>query len=151
MFEVAFSRRMCCSRVARVKTKPRLPLRSVVCPTNRPGICLTNCSRVAITPQYGPPNPRGTPNDCASKAMMSACCGGFTIPREMASAIATTNSAPCLWAISAMAATSSIVPKKFGDCMRTQAVSPVMDLSKSSGSNRPASVKDNVLIGRPWW
>src|SRR5438034_2355218 len=53
--DVAFSRRMCCSRVASVRTNPRLPLRSVVWPTSRPGIWRTYCSRVAITPQYGPP------------------------------------------------------------------------------------------------
>ena len=38
MFDVAFSRRMCCSRVCSVSTQQRLPLRSVVCPTIRPGI-----------------------------------------------------------------------------------------------------------------
>ena len=37
------------------------------------------------------------------------------IPSETASAIDTTSIAPCRWAISAMAPTSSIVPKKFGD------------------------------------
>ena len=39
MFEVAFSRRMCCSRVERVRTKPRLPSASTVSPHSRPGIC----------------------------------------------------------------------------------------------------------------
>src|ERR1700730_2690363 len=38
MLEVAFSRRMCCSRVWSVSTKPRLPSRSTVAPTSRPGI-----------------------------------------------------------------------------------------------------------------
>ena len=42
MLEVAFSRRMCCSRVARVNTKPRRPSVSTVWPTKRPGICLRN-------------------------------------------------------------------------------------------------------------
>ena len=37
MFEVAFSRRMCCSRVCRVSTNPRRPSRSCVSPTIRPG------------------------------------------------------------------------------------------------------------------
>ncbi len=37
MFEVAFSRRMCCSRVERVSTKPRLPSASTVSPTRRTG------------------------------------------------------------------------------------------------------------------
>src|SRR5712664_146945 len=55
IFEVAFSRRMCCSRVARVSTNPRRPSVSVVCPDRRPGICRTNLSREAITPANGPP------------------------------------------------------------------------------------------------
>src|SRR3546814_3787130 len=38
---VAFSRRICCSRVDRVSTKPRLPLASTVSPHRRPGICRT--------------------------------------------------------------------------------------------------------------
>jgi hypothetical protein len=39
-----------------------------------------------------------------------------------ASAMATTSSAPLAWTTSAMAATSSMVPKKLGDWMSTQAV-----------------------------
>ena len=46
MFEVAFSRRICCSRVDRVSTKPRLPSASTVSPASRPGICRTYFSRV---------------------------------------------------------------------------------------------------------
>src|ERR1039457_3297405 len=38
MLEVAFSRRMCCSRVASVRQNARLPRESTVCPTSRPGI-----------------------------------------------------------------------------------------------------------------
>src|SRR5438105_8884371 len=38
MLEVAFSRRICCSRVASVKQNARLPRESVVSPTSRPGI-----------------------------------------------------------------------------------------------------------------
>ena len=37
MFEVAFSRRMCCSRVWSVSTNPRRPSTSVVSPAMRPG------------------------------------------------------------------------------------------------------------------
>ena len=55
MFEVAFSRRMCCSRVASVRQKARLPRASVVWPTSRPGICRRNFSRVAMIPANGPP------------------------------------------------------------------------------------------------
>src|SRR5882762_8599170 len=50
MLEVAFSRRMCCSRVDSVRTKPRLPSASTVSPTRRPGIWRTYLSRVANRP-----------------------------------------------------------------------------------------------------
>ncbi len=55
MLEVAFSRRMCCSRVESVSTKPRRPCLSFVSPTRRPGIWRTYFSFAAITPQKGPP------------------------------------------------------------------------------------------------
>ncbi len=46
MFDVAFSRRMCCSRVDSVSTKPRRPSASTVSPQSRPGIWRTNfCAR----------------------------------------------------------------------------------------------------------
>ena len=52
MFEVAFSRRICCSRVDSVSTKPRLPPASTVSPHRRPGIMRT-CfsSRTANSPR----------------------------------------------------------------------------------------------------
>ena len=56
MLLVAFSRRMCCSRVCSVSTQQRLPRRSTVWPTSRPGMRRTNCSRQAMMPRYGPPN-----------------------------------------------------------------------------------------------
>ena len=52
---VAFSRRMCCSRVCSVRTKQRRPRRSTVWPTNRPGMRRKNGSRQAMIPKYGPP------------------------------------------------------------------------------------------------
>src|ERR1022692_154976 len=50
MLDVAFSRRMCCSRVASVRQNARLPCVSVVSPTSRPGIWRANFSRVAMMP-----------------------------------------------------------------------------------------------------
>ncbi|MND06195.1 hypothetical protein D3C83_274410 [compost metagenome] len=50
MFDVAFSRRMCCSRVLSVSTKPRLPSASTVSPHSRPGICRTSFSEQANSP-----------------------------------------------------------------------------------------------------
>ncbi len=55
MLWVAFSRRMCCSRVCRVRTKPRRPSASTVSPAIRPGI-RRKCSSVAQkNPNEGPP------------------------------------------------------------------------------------------------
>src|SRR6185503_13643524 len=50
MLEVAFSRRICCSRVESVSTKPRLPSASTVSPHRRPGIWRMYFSRVANNP-----------------------------------------------------------------------------------------------------
>ena len=50
MFEVALSRRICCSRVESVSTKPRRPSASTVSPQSRPGIWRTNFDRVAKSP-----------------------------------------------------------------------------------------------------
>ena len=50
MFEVALSRRMCCSRVESVSTKPRRPSASTVSPHRRPGIWRTYLVRVANSP-----------------------------------------------------------------------------------------------------
>ena len=72
---------------------------------------------------------------------MSASAGGRTMPSESASAMATTSSAPLAWTTPAMAATSSMVPKKLGDWMRTQAVCGVMAASSASRSTRPLPVK----------
>ena len=54
MFEVAFSRRMCCSRVWSVSTQQRLPWRSVVWPTIRPGILRTYVLAAGHDAQVGP-------------------------------------------------------------------------------------------------
>ena len=54
MFDVAFSRRICCSRVERVSTKPRLPSASTVSPASRPGICRTYFSRAGEQADIGP-------------------------------------------------------------------------------------------------
>ena len=50
MLLVAFSRRMCCSRVESVSTKLRRPSASTVSPARRPGICRTFLARVANRP-----------------------------------------------------------------------------------------------------
>ncbi len=71
MFEVAFSRRMCCSRVWRVRTKPRLPSRSRVSPAIRPGMRRIRASVAAKKPNDGPPKSRRLPSVCPSPTAMS--------------------------------------------------------------------------------
>ena len=55
MLCVAFSRRMCCSRVWSVSTKPRLPSASTVSPAIRPGIRRMYACWAAKKPNDGPP------------------------------------------------------------------------------------------------
>ena len=50
MLDVAFSRRMCCSRVCNVNTNPRSPFASVVSPMIRPGIRRVNSRFAARNP-----------------------------------------------------------------------------------------------------
>src|SRR5450756_1750429 len=71
MFDVALSRRMCCSRVASVRQKPGLPSASVVRPARRPGIWRFPASRHARNPTSGPPNEGARPNEAASPQAMS--------------------------------------------------------------------------------
>ena len=64
MLDVAFSRRMCCSRVCSAMRYARLPCASTDTPMMRPGACRTCFSRVAKNAACGPPYPIGTPNRC---------------------------------------------------------------------------------------
>ncbi len=91
MLLVAFSRRMCCSRVDMVSTKPRRPSSSTVSPQRRPGICRTNFLRQARSPRYGPPKFRPLPMDWPSAATMSApiAPGDFSAPKDTASVTTT--------------------------------------------------------------
>ena len=69
------------------------------------------------------------------------------MPSETASAIATTSSAPLRCAISATAATSSMVPKKFGDWISTHAVSSVIACSRAA-SVQPPGIEERDLGDR---
>ena len=79
MLEVAFSRRICCSRVARVRTKPRWPFLSAVWPTSRPGMLRTYLSSDANIPSPGPPKDCGMPRLCPSPQAMSAPLASRTL------------------------------------------------------------------------
>ena len=56
MLEVAFSRRMCCSRVCSARRSAGRPSVSVLTPTSRPGSERVSASLVAMNAAWGPPN-----------------------------------------------------------------------------------------------
>ena len=72
MLEVAFSRRMCCSRVCSARRWAGRPAASTDTPTRRPGSERRRASRVARKPAWGPPKPIGTPKRCAEPTATSA-------------------------------------------------------------------------------
>jgi hypothetical protein len=61
---VAFSRRMCCSRVCSAMRSAGFPSASRLTPMMRPGIDRLNSSLVAKNAACGPPYPIGTPKRC---------------------------------------------------------------------------------------
>ena len=81
MLCVAFSRRMCCSRVWSVSTKPRLPSTSRVSPAIRPGILRMKRSSAAKKPNEGPPKSSRLPSVWPSPTQRStpSSPGGFRI------------------------------------------------------------------------
>ena len=62
MLDVAFSLRICCSRVCKAILNARFPSESTETPMILPGILLLYFSFVAKNAACGPPNPIGTPN-----------------------------------------------------------------------------------------
>ena len=78
MLEVAFSRRICCSRVCSARRRAGRPMVSVLTPTRRPGIERAWVSSVAMNAACGPPNPIGTPRRCDEPTAISkpSCPGG---------------------------------------------------------------------------
>src|SRR5579862_7707780 len=136
---VAFSRRMCCSRVDSVSTYPRLPSASTVSPESRPGIWRMNFSRVANRPTYGPPKFNPLPIDWPSAATISApmAPGGSISPSETTSVTTAIRSAPLACAASATGFRSWMSPNTSGLCTTTQAVSSSMSFARSPA--RPGS------------
>ncbi len=72
MFELAFSRRICCSRVCIAMRSASLPRRSFDTPMIRPGNERLYLSRVVKKAAWGPPYPIGTPKRCAEPSTTSA-------------------------------------------------------------------------------
>ena len=72
MLLVAFSRRMCCSRVCKARRSAVAPSASTLTPTSRPGIMRSSPRRRLMKPACGPPKPIGTPKRCAEPMAISA-------------------------------------------------------------------------------
>ena len=88
IFEVAFSRRMCCSRVASVRHESAAALRVGGLAGEAPGHLAHEFVARGDHAGVWPAVTGGTPKLCASIATMSASAGGFTMPSETPSAIA---------------------------------------------------------------
>mmetsp|Transcript_941 Transcript_941/g.2272 ORF Transcript_941/g.2272 Transcript_941/m.2272 type:complete len:254 (-) Transcript_941:944-1705(-) len=93
MFDVALSRRMCCSRVCIAMRSAGLFPLSMETPMMRPGMRRLYSSDVARKAACGPPYPMGTPKRCADPTAMSAphSPGGFREVRASRSVAATTS------------------------------------------------------------
>ena len=80
---VAFSRRICCSRVCSTILKAFFPLLSFETPMTLPGTCLIKSFLVAKKAACGPPYPIGTPNRCEFPRTISAPIspGGFKMAK----------------------------------------------------------------------
>mmetsp|Transcript_47979 Transcript_47979/g.114192 ORF Transcript_47979/g.114192 Transcript_47979/m.114192 type:complete len:204 (+) Transcript_47979:2106-2717(+) len=88
MLELAFSRRMCCSRAWSARRYALSPLASRERPMMRPGTARLCASWHARNAAWGPPYPRGTPKRWELPRTMSAPMspGGVSIVRESRSA-----------------------------------------------------------------
>ena len=115
MFEVAFSRRMCCSRVCKANRIAGRPAVSVLTPTSRPGSERAIASLVAMNAACGPPNPIGTPKRCADPIATSAPSSpGGVIATHASKSVATTTTAPAECARSISARQSGTAPVDVG-------------------------------------
>jgi hypothetical protein len=111
MLLVAFSRRMCCSRVCKASRYAGAPAASFDTPTSRPGSDRASPSRTAMNAACGPPYPRGTPNRCVEPTATSAPADPGERSRVSASrSAATVTSAPAACAASISAAWSRTFP-----------------------------------------
>ena len=148
MLLVAFSRRMCCSRVCRARTKPRRPSTSSVSPAIRPGMRRISASVPQKKPTEGPPKSSRLPSGWPSPRAMSAphSPGGLRMPRVIGST-ATTSSAPCSLAAAPSASTSSTAPRKLGLCRKTAAVSPSTAAASAAGVGEAVLEPDLLDLG----
>ena len=151
MFEVAFSRRMCCSRVCSVSTKPRCRRRP-----SSPPRCGRACgagrpAAAAKKPNDGPPKSSRLPSGWPSPTAMSTpkSPGGRRTPSVIGSTW-TISSAPVSLAIGASASRSSTAPRKFGWARNTAAMSsPIAARSASASVTPSASATSSMVVPQP--
>ncbi len=132
MFEVAFSRRMCCSRVCSDSRYAGRPSASTDTPTRRPGSCRSSPARTARYPAWGPPKPIGTPKRCVVPTATSAPSepGERSSVRARRSA-ATTASPPWSWIAAMTSLGSQTRPAAPGNWMK-----PPKASGTASGSSK---------------
>jgi hypothetical protein len=94
MLDVAFSRRMCCSRVCNASRYAGAPCASMLTPTSRPGIERLNSSLVARKAACGPPLPIGMPKRWVLPTTMSAPISPGGVSKTSASRSAATIARP---------------------------------------------------------
>ncbi len=105
MLLVAFSRRMCCSRVWSAIRSAVSPWRSWLTPMMRPGILRANASAVAKKAACGPPKPIGTPKRWLEPSATSAPhVPGASMSVSASRSVATATYPPDWWTRSAKAA-----------------------------------------------
>ena len=140
MFDVAFSRRMCCSRVCSVSTKPRSPSRSVVSPTMRPGMrrmnsCLRREEAVVRPPVALVAADRLALADRHVRAVVARAPRAA---RARARSTCATATPPPAAAAAASSGAGSSTPKTFG-CWKITAAASVDAAANRAGSVAPSS------------
>ena len=146
MFEVALSRRMCCSRVCSARRYAGVPSASLDTPTRRPGILRCRESTQAMKPACGPPKNSGTPKRWAEPTAMSAPREPGEVTSTWASrSAATVTSAPASFAAEIRPLRSRIRPVDPGleTTTPTSGVSP----AAAAKSAAVASLKSTTLTG----
>ena len=115
MFEVAFSRRMCCSRVCSAMRSAGRPAVSVLTPMIRPGSARAAPSCTAMNAACGPPKPIGTPKRCAEPMAMSApSAPGGVVSTHARRSVATMAIPPAACTSSIAARQSTTAPVEVG-------------------------------------
>ncbi len=153
MLLVAFSRRMCCSRVCSVSTQQRLPWRSVVWPTSRPGILRTIFLAAGEQAQIRP----AVAHRIAQALPLGDRDVGPVLTRPFQQAQADRveaddeQSARVAGDASPAPPASSRQPKKFGCCTTTHRVLSSTALFRSSGIEKAVRASAASRCADPGW